>query len=162
MKSSLASTTASIRGWTLLQAGMTTSLSIWPLQPRSWQWGRPGCYEDVYWTLSQLLSTWNNLKDYNLLSWEADFLGQMVLQVGLQPVLGDFAVFRVARPQNLLPLWGQMTFCVHSELGGHIFLDSWSRVIWLCFGWPGHKIHCPCEAKRTFFIFCLPSILVLV
>ncbi len=23
---------------------------------------------------------------------------------------------------------------------------------WLCFGWPGHKIHCPCEAKRPFYV----------
>ncbi len=23
---------------------------------------------------------------------------------------------------------------------------------WLCFGWPGHKIHCPYEAKRPFCV----------
>ncbi len=40
---------------------------------RSWPWGRPVCYEAVYWPLAQLCSTWNNLKDYSLLSWEARF-----------------------------------------------------------------------------------------
>ncbi len=44
---------------------------FWPLQPRSWHWGRQGCYECVYWPLSQIRSTWNILKDFNLVSWEA-------------------------------------------------------------------------------------------
>ena len=47
---------------------------FWPLQPRSWHWGRQGCYECVYWPLSQIRSTWKNLRDFNLVSWEARFL----------------------------------------------------------------------------------------
>ncbi len=45
----------------------------WSLHPRSWPWGRPGCYEGVYWPLSQLCSMWNNIKGCNLVSWEATF-----------------------------------------------------------------------------------------
>ncbi len=53
--------------------GWKPPCQFWPLQPRSWHWGRQGCYECVYWPLSQIRSTWNILKDYNLVSWEARF-----------------------------------------------------------------------------------------
>ena len=44
------------------------------------------------------------------------------------------------------------------ELGGQISLDQGSFRLafsqpgwfWLCFGWPGHKIHCLCEEKDIF------------
>ncbi len=54
-------------------------------------------------------------------------LDQWVLQVGLQPVLGDFGCVLdgqatkstvLMRPKNL--------FCVNFELGGQISLDQWS------------------------------------
>ncbi len=85
----------------------------WPLHLRSWPWGRPGCYEAVYQPLSQLRSTWNNPKDYNLLSWEARFS------------------------------WTNGPSGWPSTSPGRF---------WLCFGWLGHKIHCPCEAKRPFYV----------
>ncbi len=151
---------------------------FWPLQPWSWHWGRPGCYEGVHWPLSQLRSTWNDLKDYHLLSWEARFHLTKVLQVGLQPVLGDFGcVLGGLATKYIVLVRPNGLFCFNFELGGQIFLDSGPSVwvsaspgwFWLCFGWSGHKIHCPCEAKRTFFVLilnrngiCLPSILVLV
>jgi len=53
--------------------GWRPPCQFWPLQPRSWHWGRQGCYECVYWPLSQIRSTWNILKDFNLVSWEARF-----------------------------------------------------------------------------------------
>ena len=59
-----------------------------PLPLRSWPKGRPGCYEAVYWPLSQLRSTWNNqgLQSFELggqISWDQ-------WSFSLQPVLGDF------------------------------------------------------------------------
>ncbi len=178
MNSSLASTTASIQGWTLLQAGMMTSRQFWPLQPRSWHWWRPGCYEGVYWPLSQLRSTWNNLKDYNLLSWEARF--PWTNGPSGWPSAGPgwfWLCFGWLGHRIHCPFEATWPFCVNFELGGQIFLDNgpsgWPSAspgwFWLCFGWPGHKIHCPCEAKRIFFVLildrsgiCLPSILVLI
>ncbi len=53
--------------------GWQPPCKFWPLQPRSLHWGRQGCYECVYWPLSQIRSTWNILKDFNLVSWEARF-----------------------------------------------------------------------------------------
>ncbi len=53
--------------------GWRPPCQFWPLQPRSWHWGKQGCYECVYWPLCQIRSTWNILKDYNLVSWEARF-----------------------------------------------------------------------------------------
>ncbi len=53
--------------------GWRPPCKFWPLQPRSWHWGRQGCYECIYWPVSQIRSTWNILKDYNLVSWEARF-----------------------------------------------------------------------------------------
>ncbi len=38
---------------------------------RSWLGGRSGSFEGVYLPLSQLRTTWNNLKGCNLVSWEA-------------------------------------------------------------------------------------------
>ncbi len=40
---------------------------------RSWPWRMTGWYEGIYWPLSQIRTTWNNLKGYNLLSWETTF-----------------------------------------------------------------------------------------
>ncbi len=70
------------------------------------------------------------------------------------------AVFWVARPQNPVSLWGQKTFFVlilswearfpwkRGPSGWPSASPGW---FWLCFGWPGHKIHCLCEAKDIFF-----------
>ena len=80
-----------------------------PLSMRSWPWGRPGCFKAVYWPLSQLRSTWNNPKDYNLLSWEARFPGTSGPSAFSQCWV-ILAVFGVARPQNPLSSWGQKTF----------------------------------------------------
>jgi hypothetical protein len=59
------------------------------------------------------------------LNWEARFLGPMVLQDGLQPVLGAFDCVLggqatkstvIARPKDLI--------CINFELGGQISLDQ--------------------------------------
>ncbi len=132
-----------------------------PLPPRSWTWGRPRCYEGVNWPLSQLRSTWNNLKDDNLLNWEARFpwtngpSGWPSARPGCYCcVLGGQATKStvLVRPKDL--------FCFNFELGGQIFLDQWYFMLaftshgwfWLCFGWPSHKIYCLCEAKRHFCV----------
>ncbi len=132
-----------------------------PLPPRSWTWGRPGCYEGVYWPLSQLRSIWNNLKDYNILNQEARFPRTNGPSGWPQPVLGAFGCVLggqatkstvLVRPKDL--------FCVNFELGGQIFLDQWYFMLavtshgwfWLCFGWPRHKIYFLCEAKRHFCV----------
>ena len=67
----MASTRASIRDWNFLQGRTTPPCPCRPLPPRSWPCGRPGCFEAVYWPLSQLRTTWNNLKGCNLVSYEA-------------------------------------------------------------------------------------------
>ena len=67
----------------------------------------------------------HEIKDYNLLNWEARFLGPMVLQDGLQPVLGAFDCVLggqatkstvIVRPKDLI--------CINFDLGGQISLDQ--------------------------------------
>ena len=53
--------------------GWQSPCQCWSLPLRSWPWERPGCYEAVYWPLSQIRTTWNNLEVYILVSWEATF-----------------------------------------------------------------------------------------
>ncbi len=53
--------------------GWQSPSQCWSLPLRSWPWERPGCYEAVYWPLSQIRTTWNNLEVYILVSWEATF-----------------------------------------------------------------------------------------
>ncbi len=72
MKTSVASITASIQGWHFLPAWMMTSLSrsvikseVMTLREDRVIWG--------HLLTSQIRTTWNNLKGYNLLSWEATF-----------------------------------------------------------------------------------------
>ncbi len=55
------------------RGGWQSPSQCWSLHLRSWPWGMPGCFEGVYWPLYQLRSTWNNLKGWILLSWEATF-----------------------------------------------------------------------------------------
>jgi hypothetical protein len=83
----------------------------------------------------------------------------MVLQVGLQPVLGDFGYVLSGQATKFTVLMRPKDlFCVNFELVSQISLDQWSFRLafrqpgwfWHCFGWPGHKIHCPCEAKDIF------------
>ncbi len=61
-----------------------------PLPLRSWSWGSPGCYEYVYWPLSQIRSTWINLKDYNQVSWEDRFPSTSGFSGWPSASLGDF------------------------------------------------------------------------
>ncbi len=105
-------------------------------------WGRLGCYEGVYWPLSQLRYTWYNLKDYNLLNWEARFpwtngpSGWPSASPGC---------FWASRPKNPLSLWGQKTFFLLIFNRRPDFLDQLYFMLaftshgwfWLCFGWPG-------------------------
>ncbi len=57
-----------------------------PLYLRSWHGGRSGCFEGVYLPLSQLHTTWNNLKGCNLVSWEANIPCDLwSIRFGLQP-----------------------------------------------------------------------------
>ncbi len=81
----------------------------------------------------------------------------MVLQVGLQPVLGAFGcVLGGQATKSTVLVRPKVLCCVNFELGGQISLDQWSFMLaftshgwfWLCFGWPGHKIHCLCQDKR--------------
>ncbi len=132
-----------------------------PLPSRSWAWGRPGCYEGVYWPLSQLRSTWNNLKDYNLLNWEARFPWTNGPSGWPSGRPGCFWLC-FGRPGHKIhcPCEAKSPFCDNFELGGQIFSDQWYFMLaftshewfWLCFGWPGHKIYCLCEAKRNFCV----------
>ena len=55
------------------RGGWQSPSQCWSLPLRSWPWERPGCYEAVYWPLSQIRTTWNNLEVYILVSWEATF-----------------------------------------------------------------------------------------
>ena len=147
------------------EAGLSCKLGwrppcqFWLLQPRSWHWGRPVCYEGVYWPLSQLRSTWNNLMDYNLLSWEARFPWTNGPSGWPSASPGWFWLcFGWLGHKIRYPCEAKWPFCVNFELRGQIFLDNgpsgWPSASpeWflLCFGWPGHKIPCSCEAKRTF------------
>ncbi len=83
----------------------------------------------------------------------------MVLQVGLQPVLGAFgSVLGGQATKSTVLVRPKGLYCVNFELGDQVSLDQWYFMLaftshgwfWLCFGWPGHKIHCLCEAKRHF------------
>ncbi len=57
-----------------------------PLYLRSWHGGRSGCFEGVYLHLSQLCTTWNNLKGGKLVSWEANIPCDLwSIRFGLQP-----------------------------------------------------------------------------
>ncbi len=124
MKSSLASTTASIRGWTLLQAGMMTSLSILAittkilaLREARMLWG---C------SLTSLSTSLHMKWSKGLQSFELG--GQISLdQWSFRLAFGQswviLTVFWVAWPQNPLTLWGQMTFFV--------LISSWeARFSW--------------------------------
>ncbi len=93
-----------------------------PLPLISWPYGRPGCYEAVYWPLSQLRSTWNNPKDYNLLSWEARFPGTSGPSViSLQPVLGDFGcVLGGQATKSTILMRPKAPFCVNFGQEWHL------------------------------------------
>jgi hypothetical protein len=74
MKTLVASITATIQDRTYCRHEWWPPCQGQSLLLRSWPWGRPGWYEGIYWPLSQLRITLNNLKGCNLVSWEATFL----------------------------------------------------------------------------------------
>ncbi len=113
MKSSLASTTASIRGWTLLQAGMMTSLSILAITTMILALREAR----VLWGCSLTsLSTSLHMKWFKgLQSFELGgqiSLDQWSFRLAFSQSLVILDGFWVAWPQNTLSLWGQMTFFV--------------------------------------------------
>ena len=112
MKSPLAYITASILDQNFLKGGWWPPCPCQPLPPRSWTWGRPGCYEGVYWPLSQFRTTWNNLKDYTFELGGQISLDQWSFRLAFSPSWVLLAVFWAARPQNPLSLWGQKAFIV--------------------------------------------------
>ena len=81
-----------------------------PLPLRSWPWGSPWCYEGVYWPLSQIRTTWINLKDNHLVSWEDRFPSTSGFSGWPSANLGDFAL--VAREAFRHSCW-YFVLCLH-------------------------------------------------
>ncbi len=86
-------------------------------------------------------------------------LDQWSFRLAFSQSWGSLAMFWVARPQNSLSLWGQKTFFVlilswYARFPWTSGPSGWPSAspgwFWHCFGWPGHKIHCLCEAKDIF------------
>ncbi len=115
MKSSLASTTASIRGWTLFQSEMTTSLSMSAI-PSKILALREARTRVLWGCLLTSLSTSLHMKSSNgLQSFKLGgqiSLDQWSFRLAFRQSWAILAVFWVARPQNPLSLWSQMTFFV--------------------------------------------------
>ncbi len=107
-------------------AWIMTSLSMSVLISKilPWPWGRLGCYECVYWHLSQLCSTRDNLKCCILVSWEATFPLTRVHQVGLQPVLC------VHHNWDILRVETQLFFILAVCLLILRFFSSEKKIIW--------------------------------
>jgi len=131
MKSPLASTIVSIETGTSCRGGWRPPCPCRPLPLRSWLWGRPGCYYTIYWPLPQLRSTWNNQKDYNLVSWEAR-LGLQSCELGGK-ISFDQWFFRLAFSQ---PGWfwlcGRLKLLAQLQKF-HILLKYFEAKWWLVY-----------------------------